>query len=69
MALTESQKRANQRYRDKVYDRLAVMIKKGKREEYKNAANVRGMSLAGLVQSSVEEYIENHPVEEVPKEE
>ena len=35
MSRTESQRLAQQRYNDKAYDRLAILIKKGKREEYK----------------------------------
>ena len=64
MSRTESQRLAQQRYNDKAYDRLAILIKKGKREEYKLAAKVRGLGLAEMVRSSVEEYIENHPVED-----
>ena len=64
MSRTESQRLAQQRYNDKAYDRLAILIKKGKREEYKRAAKIRGLGLAEMVRSSVEEYIENHPVED-----
>ena len=53
---------ANARYREKAYDVISFSVKKGKREEYKQAAEMRGMSLAGILQSGVEEYIQNHPV-------
>ena len=57
---TQAQNRAVQRYKDKVYDRLAVSIKKGKRDEWKKAAADLGLSLAGLVVAGVDEYIERH---------
>lgn len=63
MARTESQKLSQQRYNDKNYDRLAILLKKGKRDEYKKAAKLRGLGLAELVRTSVEEYIANHKVE------
>ena len=53
---------ANRRYREKAYDRVSIVVKKGTRDEWKQAAAVRGMSLAGILQSGVEEYIANHPV-------
>ena len=63
MAASEARIAANRRYRDKTYDQLSIAVPKGKREKYNQAAKVRGMSLAGLIKNSVEEYIENHPVE------
>ena len=57
---TQSQNKAVQRYKDKVYDRLAIAIKKGKRDEWKKAASDLGLSLAGLVVAGVDEYIERH---------
>ena len=54
---------ANARYREKAYDVISFSVKKGKKEDYKQAAEQRGMSLAGILQSGVEEYIANHPVE------
>ena len=65
MVASKARIAANQRYRDENYDQLSVAVPKGKRDKYNQAAKIRGMSLAGLVQSSVEEYIENHPVDEV----
>ena len=50
----------NQGYKDKFYDRMAIWVKKGIRDEYKQAAARMGVSLASLVQTAVEEYIENH---------
>lgn len=58
---TKSQILANSKYRLKAYDTISFAVKKGKREEYKQAAAARDMSLAGLLQNSVDEYIQNHP--------
>lgn len=57
---TDAQNRAVQRYKEKNYDRLAIAIKKGKRDEWKTAAADLGLSLAGLVVAGVEEYISRH---------
>ena len=64
MARSESQKIAEQRYRDKNCDQFLIRVKKGKKEEYKQAAEVRGIGLMELARRGIEEYIENHPVPE-----
>lgn len=56
----ESHNRAVQRYMDKTYDRIAIRVKKGIRDEWKAAAAALGMSLAVLVSAAVDEYIANH---------
>ena len=50
----------NQDYKNLNYDRLAIWIKKGSRDNYKQSAAKFGISLAMLVQNGVEEYIRNH---------
>lgn len=55
MVYNESHNKANQRYQNKVYDRLAIRIPKGKREEYKQLAERRGESLAGMIMRLLEE--------------
>ena len=50
----------NQDYKNLNYDRLAIWIKKGARDNYKQSAAKLGVSLAMLVQNGVEEYIKNH---------
>ena len=54
----------NLRYREKAFDSISFTIKKGKREEYKEAAKARGLGLAELFRIGADEYIENHPVPE-----
>ena len=53
-------KTRNQTYKEINYDRLAIWVKKGARDEYKAGATELGISLAALVQRGVEEYISNH---------
>ena len=57
----------NQEYKNANYDRLAIWIKKGCREDYKQSAAELGISLAMLVQCGVEEYIKNHGGEVAPE--
>ena len=47
------------------FDRFEINVKKGMKEEYKKAAQDRGLGLAELVKRGIDEYIINHPVEEV----
>ena len=63
MAVSEAQKLAKIRYREKI-SQITIEVKKDDGERYRQAAVDRGMSLTGLLKSSVEEYIANHPVKE-----
>lgn len=62
MMATKTQILANARYRDKAYDAISICVKKGKREEYRKLAAQRDLSLAMLIQKSIEEYVANHAV-------
>ena len=64
MARKKGQNISQQRYNDENYDQILFRVKKGKKEEYKKAAEVRGIGLMELARRGIEEYIENHPVEE-----
>lgn len=66
MPKTAGQKLSQQKYNDKTYDRLAILVKKGKRDEYKQAAEERGLKYAEMIRLAIEEFIENHPVKESP---
>ena len=46
------------------YDRLTVNLPEGKRDVYISAAHEFGISVSGLVQLGVEEFIANHADEE-----
>lgn len=50
----------NDQYNKNTYDNLHLRVKKGVKDEYKRAADRLGISLAALVTSAVDEYIENH---------
>lgn len=63
MPASEAQRAAQRRYNDKAYDRFAILVRKGTRDVYKQAANSRGLSLAKFAVAAMEEYIINHPVE------
>ena len=63
MGRTEAQRAAQQRYNSKAYDLVNFRVKKGMKEEYKKAAQDRGLGLMELVRNSVDEYIINHPIE------
>lgn len=39
----------HQEYQDRNYDRLAIRVKKGRRDVYKQLAELRGESLAGMI--------------------
>ena len=59
---TESQKLAQAKYNAANYDRVAILVKKGKRDEWKQAAAARGIAYADLIRRGADEYIANHPV-------
>lgn len=49
MALSEARKRANQKYNNKAYDQVKIVVKKGEREKIKAFAEFKGMSLNGYI--------------------
>ena len=60
MAVSIAQQLAKDKYRKEKRDQMTVEIPKGKREVYKQIAADLGISLALLVQFSVEDYGRNH---------
>ena len=60
--LTDSQRKANRKWRDANLDKICVQVHKGLRQEWKDAAAARGLSLAALIAAAVSEYIVAHPV-------
>lgn len=55
-----SQKLAQAKYDQKSYDQILIKVRKGKREEYKDAAEKLGLGQMELFRTAVEEYIKNH---------
>lgn len=47
--LSEARKRANQKYNEKAYDQIKIMVKKGERDIIKQFAESRGKSLNGYI--------------------
>ena len=64
MAASNSQKLAQEKYNKENYDRLAILIKKGKRDEYHAAAAAIGLGYAEMIRAAIEEFIQRHAGEE-----
>lgn len=45
------------RYNAKAYDRIALFVQKGEKDKLKQEAEARGMSLNGLINAAVQEYL------------
>ena len=57
MATTEAQKRAAAKYKKKAYDRLEIIVPKGKKANLQAYAETRGESLNGFVNRAINETI------------
>ena len=60
MSKSNAQKIAQQKYDQKAYDQILIKVRKGKREEYRLAAEEMGLGQMELFRRGVEEYIANH---------
>lgn len=58
--VSESKRRANERYTAKNYEQIAFRVRKGVRADWKCAAEKLGLSLAGLIVTAVTEYLQAH---------
>ena len=58
MPYTQTQNKATQRYIKKAYDSLYIRTKKGKKAEYMEAAEKKGMSFNAYVLDLIEKDIE-----------
>ena len=65
MSKTTPQKLAQAKYDQKSYDQILIKVRKGKRDEYKNAAETLGLGQMELFRTAVEEYIQNRTSEVV----
>lgn len=63
--MTDAKRRADRKYSDKAYDRVAIRVHKGTRSRWHDEATRRGLSLAGLIVTAVTEYIETHPPDDL----
>ena len=55
MALSEARKRANAKYNQKAYDRIEVKVKKGRKEEIRDFAQLQGESINAFINRAIEE--------------
>lgn len=58
--VSDSKRRANEKYTARNYEQIAFRVRKGIRAEWKCAAEKRGLSLAGLIVTAVTEYLQAH---------
>lgn len=58
MALTEAQKKANLKYREKSIKRIPLDVQKEKYEEIKAAANAAGEKVNGYIKKAIDAYPE-----------
>lgn len=66
MKTSRSQIKATNKYNTKVYDQLAIRIPKGKRDVYKEYADRKGESLAGLIVRLLENEMVSDPTGSKP---
>lgn len=55
----EDMYRSVNRYQKENYDRITLMATKGKKEEYRAAAKLKGVPLSRFIMDCVDEKIEN----------
>lgn len=63
----EERKQAQKIWADnylKTQDNIVIRVPKGRKDELKSEAKKRGLSLNMLTVKAVEEYLENHPIED-----
>ena len=53
-------------YQKATYDRIGLVVKKGKREEYQQAAQDFGLTLSELLKISIETYIADRSLHDLP---
>lgn len=58
MAVSEAQKRANMKYREKAIKRIPLDVQKQKYEEIKSAATQAGETVNGYIKRAIDERME-----------
>lgn len=59
MAYSEAQKEATARYNKKAYDRIDVVVPKGKRETIKRFATARGISVNKFINDAIDRAMQD----------
>ena len=62
--MAKAQTRASNKYAAKAYDRIALQVKKGRRDELRAHAEQRGESLNAFVNRAIEEAIQRDNAED-----
>jgi predicted HicB family RNase H-like nuclease len=62
-AYTAAVKRAKEKYEAKAYDRLSVVIMKGKKEEIRQAAAAAGVSVNAWISQAIDARLEKEGAE------
>lgn len=57
MAISEARKRANRKYNEKAYDRIALTVKKGEKDRLKSHAEQQGETLNGFINRAIETQV------------
>lgn len=69
MPLSEARKRANKKWNDeninKLYDRISVLVPKGKKEIIKTHAEQKGESLNSFINRAIDETMQRDTEEKV----
>lgn len=58
MAYSDAQKEATARYNKKAYDRIDLIVPKGRRQVIKDFAKSKGMSANGFINSAINKAME-----------
>lgn len=59
MAISEAKKRANRKWNEENYDRIQIVVKKGRKAEIQEAAKTKGMSVNGWINSLIDTAIDH----------
>ncbi|MGO5327460.1 hypothetical protein ACTQ0G_06670 [Oscillospiraceae bacterium LCP21S3_A1] len=62
--MAKAQTRASNKYAAKAYDRIALQVKKGRRDELRAHAEQRGESLNAFVNRAIDEAIQRDNAED-----
>lgn len=60
--MAKAQTRASNKYAAKAYDRIALQVKKGRRDELRMHAEQRGESLNGFINRAIEETMQRDSI-------
>lgn len=67
IVMKKTQTQWSNEYNAKAYDRLAVQVKKGRREEIRSHAQARGESLNGFINRAIDETMKRDTGENNPQ--